>query len=238
MFAAESTAKWATERGFGLTYQRETGSTNTDAKLRATRDLTKAHLFLAAHQTAGRGRGDHQWLDTGVGECLLSTWSFKLNSSPQAITGPRIGLALYRAAAQGWPSLDWSVKAPNDLFLNALKVGGLLLESVSAGREHRLLIGLGLNVENHPRRFGAATHLNEALKRAVEPTEWFHFLDCLSDELQTALIDITRPELDASVRRELQAALNANSNRAHTIEDITGAGDLLTTAGLIRWMEL
>ena len=103
----------------------------TPTQINAMRENDDLVLFLAAHQTNGRGRGANHWLDTGAGESLLSTWSLSVSSPPQAITGPRIGLALFAAATHAWPSLKFGLKAPNDLYLDGQKVAGLLVETVT-----------------------------------------------------------------------------------------------------------
>src|SRR5262249_28071101 len=137
----------------------ETPSTNDQSKEEASSIGPEPKLYLAAHQTHGRGRGKNTWSDTGAGESLLSSWSFQLAGPAQAITGPPLGDALYRSACAIWPSLEWSLKAPNDLYLGPSKVAGLLVEAVSQGDSHRLIVGLGMNVLNHPRAIANSTHL-------------------------------------------------------------------------------
>jgi BirA family biotin operon repressor/biotin-[acetyl-CoA-carboxylase] ligase len=195
-------------------------------------------LYVASHQTAGRGRATNTWLDTGAGESLLSTWSFQCKRPPQAITGPRVGLALFQACRKIWTQLNWSLKAPNDLYLDGVKVAGLLIETLTNGRDHRMLIGLGLNVVNHPRRFSNATHLGHALGHAPSESDWFRFLDELKAQFNEAVQDSARPELTATVRHELTQALNANPARAYAVEDISPSGDILYQGGRIPWTDL
>jgi BirA family transcriptional regulator, biotin operon repressor / biotin---[acetyl-CoA-carboxylase] ligase len=235
---ADSTATWAMQRRLALISDASTGSTNDDAKRGATSEESDFVLYLAAHQSAGRGRGQNHWLDTGAGESLLSTWSFRMPSHPQAITGPRVGLALFTAAAKTWPSLAWAVKAPNDLFLNGHKVAGLLVESVSSGNEHRLLIGLGMNVLNHPRKFTEATHLADALGARPSEGDWFKFLDELKLQFRGAILDIVKPVLNDSARKDLARALNANPHLKDKLIEISPEGDLHFGSGKIRWTDL
>ena len=128
---SETTQNWAGQREIAVIYNAETGSTNDNCKARALDEAEDLVIELADHQTKGRGRGINTWLDTGAGESLLGTWSLRMQGAPQAITGPRIGLAIYNAAAATWPSLAWSLKAPNDLILSGKKCGGVLVETVS-----------------------------------------------------------------------------------------------------------
>jgi BirA family biotin operon repressor/biotin-[acetyl-CoA-carboxylase] ligase len=235
---ADTTVKWAGQRQLPVVFTPETGSTNNDAKKKAMSEDDDFVLYLSAHQTAGRGRGANIWLDTGNGESLLSTWSFSVPTSPQAITGPRIGLALFNAASTVWPSLEWSLKAPNDLYLAGHKVGGLLVESVTGGSSFRLLIGLGLNILNHPRRFNEAEHLSKILHNAPDEGEWFQFLDELLAEFGKAVAESLQPTLSDSVCKDLVNALNANSARPFVVQKISPQGDLMHTKGQVRWTDL
>ncbi|MGE0525947.1 MAG: biotin--[acetyl-CoA-carboxylase] ligase [Bdellovibrionales bacterium] len=234
----QTTLEWARQRQIPILFQPQTGSTNEDAKSVALQEAADFVLYLTSHQTAGRGRGTHQWLDTGGGESLLSTWSYRLTSPPQAIAAPRVGLALFHAVRRSWPSLVWGIKAPNDLHLDGHKVGGLLLETVSSGERHRLLIGLGLNVFNHPRRFSEATHLIHTLDTSPGDGEWFQFLDELHIQLNLAIPECLLHELSESARRDLVQALNANPARPYVVQDISGAGDIIHSGGTIRWLDL
>lgn len=236
--ALESTANWAMQRHLAFVSEMQTGSTNDDAKQNAFQERSDLALYLASHQTAGRGRGQNTWLDTGSGDALLSTWSMKSAQPPQAITAPRIGLALFRAVGQVWPHLPWAIKAPNDLFLDGLKVAGLLVETVSNGANHRLIIGLGFNVLNHPRKFMTATHLSSRLMDRPKESDWFRFLDELKNQFQLALTDCTKSSLSETVRAELAAALNANPNRAFVVQEVSPAGDLVHAGGTVRWTDL
>jgi BirA family biotin operon repressor/biotin-[acetyl-CoA-carboxylase] ligase len=162
----------------------------------------------------------------------------QVDSPPQAITAPRIGFALYGAALTVWPSLEWSLKAPNDLYLGGHKVGGLLVESVTGGTKHRLLVGLGLNVLNHPRRFQEAEHLGEPLHGALSEGEWFQFLDELRDEFKRAVPEILNATLTQATCDGLVDALNANANRKFTVKDVSPHGDLIHAQGKVRWIDL
>ena len=235
---SETTQNWADQRQIPIVFTLQTGSTNDDAKKAALGESSDFVFYITAHQTSGRGRGKNVWLDTGNGEGLLSTWSLFVDSPPQAITAPRIGLALFRAANAAWPSLEWSLKAPNDLHLNGHKVGGLLVESVSGGSNHRLLIGLGMNILNHPRRFNEAEHLSKPLHAAPSEGEWFQFLDELRSEFTNAVPEILVANLTDSACSDLADALNANSSRAFTVQTVTPQGDLIHNQGKVRWIDL
>ena len=137
-----------------------------------------------------------------------------------------------------WPSLEWSLKAPNDLYLEGLKVGGLLVETVSGGMEFRLLIGLGLNILNHPRRFDTAEHLSKSLNAVPEEGDWFQFLDELFNEFKAASVACLQPEMSEASCRELVQALNANSAKPFVVQSVKPNGDITHSKGQIRWTDL
>jgi BirA family transcriptional regulator, biotin operon repressor / biotin---[acetyl-CoA-carboxylase] ligase len=131
----------------------ETGSTNADLAVRAAAGEAEGAVLVADHQIAGRGRRDRTW------------------TSP-----PRAGLAvsvLFRPAEHRVPPEQWSwltlmaavavtdvltrfcglpatVKWPNDVLVEDLKVAGLLAEVVrptaGAGAGAAVVLGIGLNV--------------------------------------------------------------------------------------------
>jgi len=122
-------------------------------------------LVLAVRQTAGRGRGDHRWW---AAEGAL-TFSLVLDTDAlqlQPRGWPRISLVTGIAVAntvlaqlpieqesdqritdERTPFPEVRVKWPNDIFVNGRKICGILTENV-ARRPQRLVIGIGLNVNN------------------------------------------------------------------------------------------
>ncbi|MGE4131687.1 MAG: biotin synthetase [Bdellovibrionales bacterium] len=233
-----ATKSWAEQRQIPVHYEAEVESTNDWAKDRALSEGDALVIYLTGHQTKGRGRGVNQWLDTGADENLVNTWSLQVGGAPQPISGPRVGLALFRTMVATWPSLSWSLKAPNDLLLNGLKMGGLLLETISNGRDHRLLIGLGLNILNHPRKFTEATHLSSHLESPLREGDWFQFLDHLRQEFSSAVQESQSTTLTPSACRDLTLALNANPKKVFTVKQISPQGDIEHSSGRISWLEL
>jgi BirA family transcriptional regulator, biotin operon repressor / biotin---[acetyl-CoA-carboxylase] ligase len=231
----QTTELWAKQRQLNVEAFDEIGSTNNEAKSEAADLDDQPKLYLAAHQTNGRGRGKNTWLDTGAGENLLSSWSFQLPQPPQSITGPRIGEALYRAAHSVWPTFPWSLKPPNDLYLNDQKVAGLLVETVSQGSSHRLIIGLGMNVLNHPRAITNATHFKTS-SNSLNESEWYQFLDVLLNQFKSSLAEIVLPHLNNEIRSNLLTALNAFPFKKEPYLDVTSNGDLVTKSGTVSWM--
>jgi BirA family biotin operon repressor/biotin-[acetyl-CoA-carboxylase] ligase len=230
----ESTLEWAEQRTLDVNHAAQMDSTNDSAKDEALSVESDFKLYLTSHQTKGRGRGTHSWQDTGSGDCLLSSWSFQLNKAPQPITGPCLGLALYHAAQKVWPQLSWSIKPPNDLYLDGKKIAGILTEVISSGPQLRLIVGLGFNVLNHPRAIENSTHLGAD----VEATDWFVFLDELLARLRQASFDSQNSILSPSQQHDLLNAINANPTKSEMATEVTSHGDIVYPQRRTRWTDL
>lgn len=232
------TANWAQQRGLNTVVFEEIDSTNRAAHNEALNETAGQVLYLTGHQTAGKGRGANRWLDTGGGENLLSTWSISLSQSPQAISGARFGLALYRATSKTWPSLSWALKAPNDLLLEGQKIAGLLLESIQCGPNHRLLIGLGFNLANHPRSLEHGTHLLNHLDIQTLEETWFRFLDEWWSEITVAARECLSAMLTPEACQDLKVGLNLNPNLEGPVVEVLPNGDIQLTSKKIQWISL
>ena len=109
-------------------------------------------VVTTQRQTAGRGRGDHQWFsDHG-------SLTFTLGISPQALglslvelvpVGLLTACSMISAIESLWPSIagQLGVRWPNDIECDHGKVGGILPECIiKGGNDLLLLIGVGVNV--------------------------------------------------------------------------------------------
>lgn len=236
------TDQWAKSQKISSYYFPAIDSTNTKAKADAfSEEAFNEHLILYVtdHQTAGRGRGHNTWSDAGKGAQLLSTWSFMLEDSLHATAAPMMGLALYRAATSTWPFLNWNLKAPNDLYLGDKKVAGLLLESLSQGNDHRLLVGLGLNVISTPEEITTATSLVKELSHDTPllAEDWISFLERLVFELAIS-VQLAHEPMSSTSTRALLHALNLHPLLTEKYLSLDQNGNLSTPTRKISWMEL
>ena len=179
------THQWAQKNYFKSVFFKETTSTNDLAKSLFPKAGEDFYLYLADHQNRGRGRKGHSWRDLNKGEILLSTWCFRLQQSPQPILTPLLGLALRSSLLEIKKDLALRIKAPNDLYLNNAKAGGLLVESVQQGTLFFLMIGLGLNVFNSPQVDHPTTFLVKSME--VNDKLWFSFCTKLHISFQKAV---------------------------------------------------
>jgi len=158
------------------------GSTNAEALVLADRDCLEWTVLVADEQTSGRGRSGNYWHSPSGGlwlsvvlrpnltaENLALIQFFAANSARRVLkrsTGKRIG-----------------VKWPNDLILDSLKLGGILVEArlVSSKIAYAVVgIGLNLNIEssslpkNATSTFEATGHLLDQESLMVALLEELH----------------------------------------------------------------
>jgi BirA family biotin operon repressor/biotin-[acetyl-CoA-carboxylase] ligase len=135
--------------GEALTYLEQTGSSNDDALAAAKAGAASGSVFLAEHQTRGRGRRGRTWL-AEPGQSLL----FSVLMRPAAGGGGSGGAALtlavglgVRAALAPYSLQPLLVKWPNDILCGRRKLAGILCESQLSGSEpSAIVIGIGINV--------------------------------------------------------------------------------------------
>ena len=144
------------------------GSTNDEIFQRA--EIIGATV-RSDHQTAGRGRRGRKWVSQGG--AMLASWLVGSGKglSHQTMDQLRVGEGLQRLV-RAWASCDPArvqLKWPNDLFIKHeggghRKAGGVLFEGASKGSEHRLVLGVGLNLRSaSDAEFGALSDLNLTL---------------------------------------------------------------------------
>ncbi len=204
------TASWAEMHNISCDYTKSTESTNDDAKEDAFNGLDAIQLYVTDEQTQGRGRGSNIWATPPVGSSLLSSWSFQSPVIPTPYITSMIGLGLFHAARATWPFLNWNLKAPNDLYIDDKKIAGLLVETVTQGNQHRIIVGLGLNVFAHPDLPIATDLFSEMSKHkfpGVMGSDWIKFLDRLLFEV-CALIPEANLEPDETMQASMLAVFN------------------------------
>jgi len=204
------TASWAEMHNISCDYTKSTESTNDDAKEDAFNGLDAIQLYVTDEQTQGRGRGNNTWSTPPAGSSLLSSWSFQSSVIPTPYITSMIGLGLFHAARATWPFLNWNLKAPNDLYIDDKKIAGLLIETVTQGHQHRIIVGLGLNVFAHPDLPIATDLFSEMSKHkfpGVMGSDWIKFLDRLLFEV-CALIPEANIEPDETMQASMLAVFN------------------------------
>jgi BirA family transcriptional regulator, biotin operon repressor / biotin---[acetyl-CoA-carboxylase] ligase len=127
-------------------------STNTRLLAAAADGSPEGTVFVADEQTAGRGRGGHNWHSApgdGLYLSVLVKPSLRLREALwlSLATGLAARAAIHTAAC-----IDVDLRWPNDLLFSNQKLGGILVEtSAGSGADaplHYAVIGIGINL-NH-----------------------------------------------------------------------------------------
>ncbi|MCC6277049.1 MAG: biotin--[acetyl-CoA-carboxylase] ligase [Oligoflexia bacterium] len=221
----------------------EVESTNEYSKEKCA-DFKGPTLIVAKHQTKGKGRGGKTWEDDGPNASFLSTWTVDLMGG---VPDPRwtlgIGLYLFEALSEAFRTIRFGMKAPNDIYIDDKKVGGILVEVSSQDDVHYLHVGVGINVYSYPADMGAhATHLNAYLGSSGLTAEtWTHFLEFFGNRLAHLEAKASGQESKWIERLSgrLVDALNRHpEHQSNPVKSIKPNGSLVLEKGEINWLDL
>lgn len=134
-----------------IEFHDEIDSTNTrGVSLCSRSELKTPHLILAERQTQGRGRGKNIWWSREGAitmTLVLSESDIHLPFERWSLVSLLAGLAIADTLAETAPDDAIRVKWPNDVYLAGKKICGILCE-IPPSRPPRLVLGIGLNVNN------------------------------------------------------------------------------------------
>jgi BirA family transcriptional regulator, biotin operon repressor / biotin---[acetyl-CoA-carboxylase] ligase len=221
--------------GAVIEYHTETESTNNLAVAAAERGAPEGATFVAAAQSAGRGRLGRTWVSPPGAGLYVST------ILRRAVVAPWIALAGGVAVAEAIRSatgLPVQIKWPNDIvavgsggFASRRKLAGVLAEAAS-GTEgvHYVVLGMGINVRPAPlppEIARIASSLEAELGRSVDPGLLLaHVLAALN----RAVADVAAGQSQALLTR--WAALAPSSRGARIEWDAGGISRSGLTAGI------
>ena len=133
--------------GIKLVFQKETGSTNIDAKELAENGEASGAVVVADMQTAGRGRRGRGWVSP-AGKDIYMTIMLRPQCRPEKASVLTLVMALaVLEAVSELLSQGCYIKWPNDIVVNGKKVCGILTEmSAELDQIHYVVIGAGINV--------------------------------------------------------------------------------------------
>ena len=142
---------------------------------------SNATLYIANHQTAGKGRFENVW-ESAPGEDLLL--SLVIEPTVDAAVWPHmsfpLGLAIRNALNGFVPQhMNVELKWPNDILVNQQKLVGMLLSSDVGA--NAIVAGIGVNV-NHTSNVGERTSLAMLNHHSIH--ERFDHCKNLFDRLQ------------------------------------------------------
>jgi BirA family biotin operon repressor/biotin-[acetyl-CoA-carboxylase] ligase len=124
------------------------GSTNQEAKKLALEGAAAGTVIISEEQTQGRGRMGRSFYSppkSGIYLSLVLRPRVKPNEAVLLTTGASVGV---RRAIKKVTGIDTQIKWVNDLYLNDLKISGILTEAVTNfenGQFEFVIIGIGVN---------------------------------------------------------------------------------------------
>jgi len=119
---------------------------STNEHLKRHADLSdEGTVVIADRQTEGRGRRGRTWIDH-PGKSLLFSFLLHPKADQAQLLLNMMWPAVAVAEALAKFGTDTFVKWPNDLLIGGRKVGGVLAETIISGDSARMVIGIGLNL--------------------------------------------------------------------------------------------
>jgi BirA family biotin operon repressor/biotin-[acetyl-CoA-carboxylase] ligase len=179
------------------------GSTNDRAaELARDASIELPALVVARQQTAGKGRGRNKWWSS-EGALTFSLLIDQATTGIEPANWPQLSLASAVAVCDALgaelepadnpqseirnpkSALRLGIKWPNDVLLDGAKVCGILIESPggTAPAKDRLIIGIGINVNNSWRAAPQSFGLNGTALRDISGRQ---------HDLQTTLLGVLR----------------------------------------------
>ena len=201
------------------------GSTNTEAMNSASAGAPEGSVFVAEEQTAGRGRGAHQW-DSAPSTGIYCSVVLRpvLPPSEALILSLAAGLAVHAAVQQVDSRVSPDLKWPNDLLIEGRKFCGILTEmNAEVTRVRYLVVGIGINV-NQASFPGDLQQIATSL-RLASGTEWSRVELCaaLLKSLDREYHDLLqKPGAHQSVLKRFQERSSSSRGRQVRVEEDGG----------------
>ena len=182
-------------------------------------------LVLADEQTAGRGTQGRRWTSPSGAGVWLTLIERPSDTSALDVLSLRCGL-FAAEALEGLTTEPIGVKWPNDLYVGARKLAGVLIETRWRGAAAEwVAIGFGLNVRQPPlesatgltggcSRIDALSRLVPALRRAASATG-----------------HLTADELSRWTERDVARGRSVSAPSHGTVDGVAPTGELLVRSG-------
>jgi BirA family biotin operon repressor/biotin-[acetyl-CoA-carboxylase] ligase len=179
-------------------------------------------LVLAESQTAGRGRSGKRWTSAPGSGIWLTIIERSLDPATLSLLALRLGIAA-ATALQPFAPGPIGIKWPNDLYVGAGKLAGILVEA--RWRESApdwVAVGMGINVVAPPGIAGAAELARGVPRLAV--------LDALVPALRAAAArtgELADDELASLAARDIARGRRAVSPGQGIVDGVSSEGELL-----------
>ena len=225
--------------GKQIFYYPSIDSTNTEAKRKLKEPVTNGSVFLADHQTHGKGRAGRKWITAQHTSVACSILLYPPTSSfPVSLLTHLTAAAIYKTLSDYTPL---QIKWPNDLISTNKKLGGILIEtSYSGAKLEGIIIGAGINLFSHifddTDLRSSAISLEDVTKKAINVnvvvgTFLAHFQNMYDSFIKTnnrAFIQTCR--IHSSIVGKKIQVKSEFSTKVAFAEDISEEGELI-----VRW---
>ncbi|MDP3208085.1 MAG: biotin--[acetyl-CoA-carboxylase] ligase [Rhodoglobus sp.] len=214
-----------------LQFLAETGSTNAELVRQAsTGSLADFTVVATTSQTTGRGRLDRVWV-APPGRTIAVSVLLKPGAVPMQRLGwmPLMaGLAMTRAVASLVQGPAVTLKWPNDVLVDSLKVSGLLAELLPGAAG--VVVGAGLNLTMSADELPTSTSTSLTLVGAAKADIVDRALAAYLGQLRQSYDEFASTGFDpeAGLRGEVQAGCDTIGRPVRV--ELPGAPDLHGTA--------
>ncbi len=178
-------------------------------------------VWVAEHQTAGRGRRGDPWqAPVGTGVTLSLARYTELPPSAVGVLAPAMGIAVARRLTQFGVS-EVGLKWPNDVVIGDAKLAGILVETrLSAHSGATIVVGIGLNYDIDGWTLGAAAA--DVVSHTPTPPSRSHLVGALIVAIDEAVDRLQHDCAGEPIAREW-AGFDAYTARSARVEEASGS---------------
>ncbi|RCK74452.1 MAG: Biotin--protein ligase [Ignavibacteriae bacterium] len=151
--------------GKAILFLEQIDSTNNYLKNLEVAENSDGLVVIAENQTKGRGRYDRKWYSQPGKNLTFSVLMTPTKTNLETKILPIITASAICKAVENYTGIHIHTKWPNDLILNGKKLGGILIETTFETHLKKIIIGIGLNVnqssfDNEVKLIATSLYLN------------------------------------------------------------------------------
>ena len=229
--------KTANKREFFIHIVDEIVSTNNFIK-QNVEELYEGYTIRAIKQISGRGRFSRKWISQNRLDLTFSTLVFIPSSSSIVINVPQIVGYSISTVLEKY-QITSKIKWPNDILVNNKKISGILVEGVVTNKYHKLIIGIGLNINSDnfndidieatsiKNEIGRTVDINEVMEKLLK--EIYNNIAILETQGFVSFKDKIEKQL--AYRNEIKVIKDGDRTIIGEIISISDSGTLLVKVG-------
>lgn len=161
-------------------YLEKVDSTNAYVKQHAG-ELSDRTVVYTSHQSAGRGRLDRKWIDTGSENIYMTMFLKPSDMFLEVYSNLTQYLSVVLCQTLAQYGVDASIKWPNDVLVDGKKIAGILSETSMQGNVFKgIALGIGINLNTEAKELEKidkpAVSLSVLLGKKINRDEFLHAL--------------------------------------------------------------